>query len=204
MLLLESPGISIEQIQACTQLAKQLLETELIDIVPSYDSIALFYVTTFESVLNTLEGQLGGNKKEIEDNTTLEIPICFELGLDLDVIAKHASLRIDALIERYSNRAYTAALIGFTPGFIYLSGLDKELSCPRRSNPRSHLAAGSVGIGGDQTGIYSLNSPGGWNIIGRTPHPLFDVEKQPPLSIEIGTKIVFKRISQKEFEEWES
>lgn len=203
VLLLQSKGISIEQIHSSTHLAKKLLGTSLIDIVPSYDSIALFHKGQDEQILEKLDSQQGTTEEVGSSQVKVEVPICYELGLDLESVAKHTALSPEELIARHLSKAYRAVLIGFTPGFIYMDGLDASLSCPRRANPRKYLAAGSVGIGGSQTGIYSLNSPGGWNIIGRTPFPLFDISKQPPMTIEIGTEIEFKRVTETEFHEWE-
>lgn len=204
VLLLESKGISIDQVHSSTHLAKKVLGSSLVDIVPSYTSIALFHQPGNKTILEKLSSQQINVNDLKASHQKIEMPICYELGLDLEALANHAGHSREELITRHLGQTYSAVLIGFTPGFIYLGGMDASLSCPRRSSPRKQLEAGSVGIGGSQTGIYSLNSPGGWNIIGRTPLPLFDIEKQPPLAIEIGTEVRFKRISKKEFERWEN
>jgi len=90
-------------------------------------------------------------------------------------------------------------LVGFLPGFLYLGNLDKSLYLPRKKNPRTHIQEGSIGIAGNQTGIYNIESPGGWNIIGRTPLKLFDKLKDPPIKIKQGDKIIFKEITREEF-----
>ena len=134
----------------------------------------------------------------------VELPICYEMGMDLDRICKHTYLKSEEVISRHLKGVYRSIFIGFTPGFIYSDGLDSKLECPRLNNPRKNIPYGSVGIAGNQTGIYSLNSPGGWNIIGRTPIRIFDAEKLPPMLINVGTKYRFHQISTEEFESWGS
>ncbi len=132
----------------------------------------------------------------------IEIPICYEYELDLDPLGEYVKLSREEIIAIHLADTYRSLFIGFTPGFIYADGLDHRLYCPRKSNPRTSVPRGSIGIGGQQTGIYSLESPGGWNIIGRTPVKLFDFALNPPMKIKVGTSFRFKRITKKEFIEW--
>jgi KipI family sensor histidine kinase inhibitor len=135
---------------------------------------------------------------------TLEIPICYggEYGPDLAMLAAHAGLREDEVIARHCAGDYRVAMLGFAPGFAYLLGLDPALAMPRRANPRVRVPAGSVGIGGTQTGIYSRATPGGWNLIGRTPLALFDPARSPPALLVPGQSLRFRPISTADFTAW--
>ncbi len=203
-ILLQAPNIQIEKIHESTRLIKTVLGNLITDIVPSYNSIALFYSTEKSSLIEKLETTKVTAEKKSKKIQRLEIPICYELGLDLADVAVHAGIGKEEVIKTHLSGVYRAILIGFTPGFIYMDGLDEQLACPRKENPRKFIEPGSVGIGGEQTGIYSLASPGGWNIIGRTPMPLFDPKQQPPMSIEVGSEVSYVRMSIKEFEAWGS
>jgi inhibitor of KinA len=103
-------------------------------------------------------------------------------------------------VDLHSEAEYRVSCIGFVPGFPFLAGLPKELATPRRAAPRKEIPAGSVAIGGAQTGIYPLRSPGGWNLIGRTPLHLFDPEKTPPAFLRAGDRVRFRAITREEFE----
>jgi inhibitor of KinA len=132
----------------------------------------------------------------------IEVPVCYETEFapDLDEIARHAGLSRDEIILRHSTVSYRVSCVGFTPGFPYLSGLPPELATPRRASPRKEVPAGAVAIGGTQTGIYPRKSPGGWNIIGRAPLRLFDVERDPPALFQAGDRVRFRRISRDGFD----
>jgi inhibitor of KinA len=132
----------------------------------------------------------------------IEVPVCFEdeLGLDLPEAAAEFRMTAEEVIKRFCAANYEVVCIGFTPGFPYLIGLPQELALPRRATPRTEVPAGSVGIGGNQTGIYPFRCPGGWNVLGRTPLRLFDPTKTPPSLLNVGDRIHFKRIDASEFE----
>lgn len=123
----------------------------------------------------------------------VEIPVCYapECGFDLQEVSRSTGLETSEIIERHSSALYTVQMLGFMPGFPYLTGLDPLLSVPRRASPRLKVPAGSVGLAGNQTGIYPLDLPGGWQIIGRTPMKLFDPEKNPPVLLGAGDRIRF-------------
>lgn len=133
----------------------------------------------------------------------VEIPVYYGggYGPDLEEVAALAGLTPEEVVRRHAAAEYTAALVGFTPGFAYLAGLPAELATPRRSTPRREVPAGSVGIAGGQTGIYPLASPGGWNLIGRTPLRLFRPEENPPVLIAPGDTVRFRPVSHEEFVE---
>ena len=132
---------------------------------------------------------------------TVEIPVCYgsEYGLDLDAVAEHAGLPRDDVIARHAAAEYTVAMLGFAPGFPYLLGLDPALWVPRRATPRTRVPAGSVAIGGAQTGIYPRELPGGWHLIGRTPMALFDPARDSPCLLAPGDRVRFGVIDASEF-----
>ena len=131
-----------------------------------------------------------------------EIPVCYdpEFAPDLDEVARHAQISTKEVVDLHSTTEYRVACIGFVPGFPFLAGLPKKLATPRRDVPRKEIPAGSVGVGGAQTGIYPLRSPGGWNLIGRTPLRLFDPTKNPPALLQAGDRVRFRAITRQEFE----
>jgi KipI family sensor histidine kinase inhibitor len=133
--------------------------------------------------------------------TTIEIPVCYggDFGPDLDGLAQHARLAVREVAARHCASDYRVAMLGFAPGFPYLLGLDPTLHAPRRTTPRTHVAAGSVAIGGAQTGIYPRESPGGWLLIGRTPLTLFDPARESPALLAPGQRVRFRAIAAGEF-----
>lgn len=136
-----------------------------------------------------------------EERLAVEILICAdaEFALDLDEMARHTGLSEAQVIRIYTGAIYSVRCVGFTPGFAYLSGLPAELMMPRRATPRTKVPAGSVAIGGPQTGIYPVASPGGWNVIGRTPLRLFDPQRDPPSLLRTGDRVRFRAITLDEF-----
>lgn len=131
----------------------------------------------------------------------IDIPVCYggEFGADLDAVAAHAGLSVDAVIARHAQATYRVAMLGFMPGFAYLLGLDPALQMPRRASPRTRVPAGSVAIGGAQTGIYPRELPGGWQLIGRTPLVLFDPQRASPALLGPGQRVRFRAIGPDEF-----
>jgi len=129
------------------------------------------------------------------------IPVCYggEYGPDLADVAAHCGLAADALITRHTAAEYRVAMLGFAPGFPYLLGLDPQLAVPRRRDPRQRVPAGSVAIGGSQTGIYPEVLPGGWQLIGRTPLRLFDAMARPPSLLAAGDRVRFQAIDEDSF-----
>lgn len=129
------------------------------------------------------------------------IPVCYggEFGPDLDTIAAHAGMNASDVVTRHTAGEYTVAMLGFAPGFPYLLGLDDALHAPRLAMPRTRVPAGSVAIGGAQTGIYPRELPGGWNLLGRTPMVLFDPLREPPCLLTPGQAVRFRAIDTGEF-----
>ncbi len=132
----------------------------------------------------------------------LQVPVCYggEFGPDLVAVAAHAGCSEDELIARHLAGRYQVAMLGFAPGFPYLLGLDPALAMPRMDTPRTRVPAGSVGIGGAQTGIYPREGPGGWRLIGRTPLALFDATRAEPSLLRPGQQVRFVQVDTAEFE----
>jgi 5-oxoprolinase (ATP-hydrolysing) subunit B len=123
----------------------------------------------------------------------IEIPVQYggEFGPDLQVVAGHTGLSAKEVVERHTAGEYVVFFLGFQPGFAYMGGLEEALHTPRRASPRLEVPAGSVGIGGEQTGVYPATSPGGWQLIGRTAAPLFDPARTPPTLLQPGDRVRF-------------
>ena len=130
------------------------------------------------------------------------LPVCYDesFGEDLPFVCNTLDLGKEELIQLHTQNAYTVFAIGFLPGFMYLGGLEERLFCKRKEHPRVKVPKGSVGIGGQQTGIYPQESPGGWQLIGRCPVHLFQVERQPPFFAQVGDEVKFFAIEKMEFE----
>ena len=155
-------------------------------------------ITGIADICLVLKNKHDFNFKKLEENDSidpalklklLEIPVDFSKGLDWERVQKHANLDRNNCIELLTNTTFQFQMCGFIPGFVYLSGLPNILEIPRLSAPRQKVEEGSIGIGGKQFGIYSLESPGGWNILGKTEFPLFNKSKIPPLDFRVGDKI---------------
>ena len=176
------------------------------DIAPAYASVCVRYEiasTDFTTMASRLRSIVDSVKAVSKDETrdVIDIPVCYggEFGPDLDAVAAHASISAEEVIDRHSGANYEVAMLGFMPGFPYLRGLDVTLYTPRLATPRTRVPAGSVAIGGAQTGIYPRELPGGWHIIGRTPLVLFDSERNTPALLQPGQKIRFARIDPGDF-----
>ena len=177
----------------------------ILEIVPTYRSASVYYdpsvmgymnlVTLIERVLNTSDE---GSQKE---KTVVEIPVWYsrESGPDLEFVASHSGKTEDEVIAIHSRPEYLIYMLGFTPGFPYLGGMDESIAAPRLETPRVKIEAGSVGIAGSQTGIYSLDSPGGWRLIGKTPVKLFDIKREKPTLLESGQYLKFVPIGKDEY-----
>ncbi len=177
----------------------------ILDLNPTYRSLFIQYdpwACSFERLVQLVEACLeSGAVAAAQRPAVKEVPVCYEeqFGLDLEDVARFHHLSVEEVIRLHRAPVYLVYMIGFTPGFAYLGGLDERLHTPRRADPRKKVAAGSVGIADRQTGIYSIESPGGWQIIGRTPLKLFDPLREPPFLLEAGDFIRFRPISGDEF-----
>ena len=177
-------------------------------IVPALETVTLHYdpLRVAADVLSrTLLSQLDVLQITPAPVTApIVIPVCYggEFGPDLDDVAARHNTTPDAIVARHVAGTYTVAMLGFLPGFPYLDGLDSALYTPRRNSPRTRVPAGSVGIGGTSTGIYPCESPGGWNLIGRTPRPLFDPARENPSLLLPGDTVRFEPMRSDEYLRW--
>ena len=195
------------QVHALAARIGRLAPPWLRDLVPAYASLAVFFdlnAIDANAVRIWLQGQFDGADTATFDNANtriVEIPVRYggAFGEDVDAAAAQLGLTVDTLIARHSAPLYTVAMIGFAPGFPYLGGLDPALALPRLATPRTRVPAGSVGIGGTQTGVYPRESPGGWRLIGRTPLRLFDPMRATPSLLAPGDRVRFVAIDDDAF-----
>ncbi len=183
--------------------------------VPAYTTLSIFFdplqviksglpgKDCFEKVsayLNKLKNELADEEKSTVK--TVSIPVCYggTFGPDLEEVAKRNNLTVKEVITLHSSAVYEVYMIGFVPGFAYLGGMPELLSTPRKLSPRKAVPVGSIGIAGKQTGIYPLETPGGWQIIGRTPLKLFDAENAEPALLKSGDQVIFKSIERQEYD----
>jgi len=183
-----------------------------IETVPAYNSLAIFYdmaivkkchaslQTAFEFVKNFTEEQIRTIQPVKKDGTkAINIPVYYN-GEDLAAIAAEKQLPVEELIRIHTSMSYRVYMIGFLPGFAYMGKVDERIAVPRLSSPRTNVNAGSVGIAGFQTGIYPLQSPGGWQLIGQTPVKIFDTQKNDPCLLKAGDSVQFISITKEAFE----
>lgn len=220
----ESTLVRVRSLAAELELEKSPV---IIDVVPAYTTVTVLYEIApagvkseppYERVCRVISECV----KKIEHSwpdlvranleqkapeaavRVVEIPVCYGgvFGPDIAEVAQHCGLTIEGVAELHSTVVYEVHAVGFTPGFPYLGGLAEKLHTPRRATPRISVPAGSVGIGGKQTGVYPMSSPGGWQLIGRTPRSLFEVQREPPALLRVGDRVKFVPISDKEFAAW--
>lgn len=203
-----------EVLQTLHQLRSAAIPS-VIELAPAYASVAVFYdpitvaklTKPADNVFDWLAthiraavagaGDPGRTKRR---SRMIEIPVCYDADFapDLEDVARHAGISTNDVVQVHAAGEYRVSCIGFIPGFPFLSGLAKKLATPRRAIPRKEIVPGSVGIGGAQTGIYPLRSPGGWNLIGRTPLKLFNPAKDPPTMLRAGDRVRFRAITREE------
>lgn len=177
------------------------------ETVPTYRSLLVFYdpakipFKRLQQEIRRIEGKL--EEIPIPPPETIEIPVLYggEYGPDLDFVAQHNKLTPEEVVEIHTSGTYLIYMLGFTPGFPFLGGLSERLFTPRLKTPRTAVPAGSVGIANNQTGIYPIESPGGWQLIGRTPVKLYDPGRKNPILLKAGNYLRFKRITEEEYRE---
>lgn len=185
----------------------------LIDQVPAFASVAVHYDpaqvpgastrSPYDRMVALLEQSLTHARAEhLEPARVIEIPVCYggEFGPDLDHVALQHQIEPSEVVRLHSSADYLVYMIGFMPGFAYLGGLPVRIATPRRSSPRTAVPAGTVGIGGEQTGVYPLESPGGWNLIGRTSLKVFDISRGEPTLLATGDRVRFRPITLEEYQ----
>lgn len=186
-----------QHVHALAQLIEASSINGVIEAVPAYATLLVHYnplVLSFAQIKDRLRVKIS----QIEETTSrkprqVEVPVRYggEFGVDLEHVARHLHLSVEDVIRIHSKKIYTVYMMGFTPGYPYMGKLDDALIMPRLETPRTRVAAGTVAIAGSQTGIYSIDSPGGWRLIGRTPLKLFDPESDSPFLFSPGDEVKF-------------
>lgn len=175
-----------------------------VEIISTYSSILIIYDITIENIndefLNLKRLFLEQNKSRKTKSSIWEMPVCYDddFGIDLEEFSRTKNLSKPEIISLHSEAIYTVFFIGFLPGFLYLGGLDSRLFLGRKAIPNLNVKKGAVAIGGQQTGVYPQDSPGGWHIIGNSPIELFNSSENPPCKIKAGDKVKFVSISKNE------
>lgn len=193
----------------------------LLETLPTYGGLTLYMdpvqmdekklfeaIEAFETQLGLMTaGPLNSDKEppaeDSDESVIFDIPVCYggQFGPDLELVAAHCGETPEAVIEKHTAPTYLIYMLGFTPGFPYMGGMDETLETPRLDQPRTLIPEGAVGIAGKQTGIYPMASPGGWSLIGQTPLKLFDPLRREPALLKAGMKVRFRAISEEEFNE---
>jgi inhibitor of KinA len=202
--------------QLCLTLAQHINDAAIHgikDIIPAYNTVSIIYdAVHIHKTNNTntpaafLKHQLNQyiqncNWQHNNNSRSLTVPVCFDTSLaaDLECLAQSKIITVNEFIQKFTSFPYRVYMLGFLPGFPYMGKVADELAAPRKQTPHLNIPAGSIGIAGNQTGIYPLNSPGGWNIIGRTPIKMFDLTSQHPCFLQAGDSVTFQPISLSEF-----
>ena len=207
-----------QKVQAVASFFEYKKPDWLLDFTPALTTVTLFYDAFFiykhyghrklpyQFVCSFLHTELKNlTVGEAQKKRIIEIPVCYggELGPDLAYVASYNNLTKSEVIRIHSNGEYTVYMLGFAPGFPYLGGMSEKISTPRKAMPRLSIPARSIGIAGIQTGIYPIETPGGWQIIGQTPIDLFLPHEYPPSLLKAGDHIRFIPISYEQFLTWE-
>jgi inhibitor of KinA len=216
-------GAVLRRVRALAAAIEAAHAPGIIEVVPAYTTVTVVYdpvrfagagARPFHTVCQLISwcaercAQPGGPGAEgsaaADSAPVTVIPVCYggEWGADLDTVADHCGLSAAQVIELHAGASYRVHAIGFVPGFPYLGGLPAALGLPRRATPRLRVPAGSVGIGGSQTGVYPLATPGGWHLIGRTPLELFRPHAARPARLRVGDSVRFQPITAEGFSAW--
>ena len=193
------------KVRAMAIIMKQNTPKGVIETIPTYRSLLLVYdpsitnLAKLQKELQKLEERL--EEIQIPPPDTVEIPVCYGggFGPDIEFVAETHDLSVKEVIQLHSEPEYLIYMVGFTPGFPFLGGLSEKLHTPRLKTPRTFVPKGSVGIANNQTGIYPVSSPGGWQLIGRSPIKLFDPERPNPFLYQAGDHIKFNPITPEEY-----
>ncbi len=209
-ILLQWESIISEETQQTIQYTEEILlhhfSEVILETTPTYNELAIYLkgeitMAAFQEKLV----EVFQKEKSIQNKASaklITIPVCYEteFASDLSEVMKYHNISKREVIQLHTQPVYQVSFIGFLPGFPYLTGLSEKLMTPRKTTPRANVVQGSVGIGGKQTGIYPSNSPGGWNIIGRSPIPIFSIEKEQPSLCKAGDSLKFQFISKAKFD----
>lgn len=187
------------RVRAAASRIRKMRFAAVTDVVPAYTTLAVYFdsaLTSFASLVALVEPIVDTDgEHEREEPAVIEIPVSYD-GCDLAEVAERTGLTVDEVVDRHSRRTYRAYACGFQPGFAYLGDLDEALALPRRTAPRIRVQPGSVAIAGLQTAVYSLQTPGGWHIIGTTSLVMFDANRNPPALIRPGDTVRFVRVAR--------
>ncbi|PRX39637.1 inhibitor of KinA [Planifilum fimeticola] len=181
----------------------------VVEWVPTYGSVTVFYqphVIRYEELAKRLADLAADlDRVHLPPARLVVLPTVYggEWGPDLSFVAEHNGLSPEEVIRLHSGRDYLVYMMGFVPGFPYLGGMSREIAAPRLERPRSRIPAGSVGIAGNQTGVYPLETPGGWRLIGRTPVRLYDPCREEPILLRMGDRLRFEPVGEEEYREIE-
>ena len=181
----------------------------MVETVPTYRSLLVHYhpeVIGFKALTEEFDKLMGSlSSIPIPPPTVIEIPVLYggEMGPDIENVAEHNHKTVEEVIKIHTSEEYLIYMIGFIAGFPYLGGMSKEIATPRLKSPRVKIEGGSVGIAGEQTGIYPVASPGGWQLIGRTPLKLYDADREKPVLLEAGQYIKFAAVTEEEYKKIE-
>ena len=190
------------------KLLKKLDEAEIAgvtDIIPSYNEIMVCYdptVAGYKQIIGDLRAcEAGLESVQLPEPSAVHVPVIYggEYGPDLQYVADINSMSHEEVVNIHCSAVCLVYMLGFTPGFCYLGGMDPRIATPRRETPRMKIPAGAVGIAGQQTGIYPIESPGGWQLIGRTPLKLFDPQKKSPFLFSAGDYVKFFPVTEEEY-----
>ncbi len=205
--------ISKEATNLVRSITKRLEETlidSIIEVIPAFTTVTVFYEVTAEFQYKNVKKLIEKTLEEMKDfdlieQRTIAIPVCYggEYGPDIEFVAKHNQLSVEEVIAIHSSGTYEVNLIGFAPGFPFIDGMSEKIAAPRRTTPRLRIPERSVGIAGLQTGVYPIETPGGWQLIGRTPKNLFLPNEDIPSLLQAGDRIVFTPITDAEYAELE-
>ncbi len=194
------------QIRRTVQLLTTTAPAGIEELVPTYCSLLVMYdplILSYEQVCNLISTAAAAPDTATTERRVrvIEIPTLYggTYGPDLAFVSDHAGLSPDEVIARHSRPDYPVYMLGFIPGFAYLGGMDESIATPRLASPRTHVPKGSVGIANTQTGIYPTVSPGGWQLIGRTPISLYDDTKEQPALLQAGDYVHYRPITEDEY-----
>lgn len=199
------------QINLLARYLKQGFAESLIEVIPSYTSLFIQYhprlityqvlsdaIMQFASMLDSKK-----RKRRTREGKLITLPVYYDpdVGPDLLHVAREHNLEIEQVIASHVQKTYTVCAVGFAPGFAFLASVEPEIATPRHAEPRMRIPAGSVGIANEQTAVYPADSPGGWQIIGNCPTPLFSPESKPMSPFKVGDRVKFEAICRREFED---
>ncbi len=198
-----------QQVRKVAALLESRQPEWMVEFIPAFVTVAVFYnpcLAKYDDVKMELKELLTQLTEDLPfESRTIEIPVCYggELGPDLEFVAQHNKLTAREVIDIHTSGNYSVHMIGFAPGFPFIGGMSEKIAAPRRDSPRLRIPERTVGIAGMQTGVYPIETPGGWQLIGRTPIRLFLPENDIPSLLRAGDKIIFKEISKEEYHAWE-